>query len=335
MEIILALMLIVPLVNAQCYTCSDTGKIICNNCQGSGRIPTGEPIETCEYCRGLGFIQPTISKKSGFAQIGNREVFVSGTFENDQAVGVYAVATAEVFGDASTYSSTSDSTYFPPNEEIVVTIVVTDIPLSDWNEISKFGNLQTNIYISESDSLVCPLCDGEGIITQKIACSYCDGIGFVDCPDCSLNLGLGDESGITIIGIVAIIGLALGSFVLIKRKQTSESDLRKVSFYEFQNWVVEKFSGKSSSIRDSRIGIDGYTLDGEPIQIKQSDSIGKNEVYKFANELSKKKSRYGIIVAFSFKDDVFEGIIGAKQHYRLEIKPLTVKELIQGKNFSP
>ncbi len=331
-EIAFVLMFFVSLVNGQCYTCSDTGKIVCNNCQGSGKIPASTPIETCEYCRGLGFVQPTISKKSAFSQLGNMEVYVSGTFENDQAVGVYGIATAEVMSETSTFSSESDRTYFPPNEEIVVRVVVGDIPIDDWNWISKFGNLDTNIYLSDADPLECPLCGGDGIITPLTTCSICGGIGLVDCPDCDLNLVNSGGEGVTLIGIVAIAGLVIAGTVLIKRKKTSESDLRKVSFYEFQNWVVQKFAGETSSVRDSRFGIDGYTCEGDPIQIKQLDDMGKSEVYKFANELSKKKVRTGIIVAFSFKEDVIEGIIGAKQHYRLEIKTVTIKELIGRKN---
>ena len=324
----LTLMLIVPLVNGQCYTCSDTGEIVCVNCQGRGKIPASEPIEICEYCYGLGFIQPTISKKSAFAQLGDKKVHVSGTFENDQAVGVYGIAVAEVISETATFSSESERIYFPPNEEIVINIAVGDFSIEDWNWISKFGNLETNIYLSDADSLVCPLCDGDGTLTPQITCSICGGTGFVDCPDCNLNLINGGNQNGLIIGMVAIIGVVIIAFILIKRKKTSESNLRKAPFYEFQNWVVQQFSGETSSVRDSRFGIDGYTYDGDPIQIKQSDEVGKNEVYKFANELSKKKSRRGIIVAFSFREDVIEGVIGARQHYRLQIKTITVKELI-------
>ena len=327
----LTLMLIVPIVNGQCYTCLDTGIIVCNNCQGSGRIPTSDPVEVCEYCRGLGVVQPTISKKSAFAQLGDQEVYVWGTFENDQAVGVYGIATAEVRSEISSFSSASNRTYFPPNEEIEVKVVVGDFPIDDWDWISKFGNLETNIYLSDADPLVCPLCDGDGILTPQITCSICGGTGSVDCPDCNLNLINGGDQNELIIGIVAIIGVVIIAFFLIKRKKTSESDLRKVPFYEFQNWVVQQFSGQTSSIRDSRFGIDGYSNDGDPIQIKQSDEVGKNEVYKFANELSKKKSRRGIIVAFSFSEDVIDGVIGARQHYRLDIKTITAKELINRK----
>ena len=57
-------MFIVPIVNGQWYTFSDTEKIVCINCQGSGRIPVSEPIETCEYCRGLGFVQFVVAQDS-------------------------------------------------------------------------------------------------------------------------------------------------------------------------------------------------------------------------------------------------------------------------------
>ena len=327
-----ASMFIVPLVNGQCYTCSDTGKIVCNNCQGSGKIPTSEPIETCEYCRGLGFVQATISKKSAFAVLGPRVVYVSGTFENDQAVGVYGIAVAEVMSETATFSSESERNYFPPNEEILITIIIGDIPTDDFNWISQFGNLETNIYLSETDPLVCPLCDGNVLVAPQITCSICGGTGFVDCPDCNTNLVASGGEGVTLIGVVAIVGLVIVGTVLLKRKKTSESDLRKTSFYDFQNWVIQKVLGEASSIRDSHVGIDGYTQDGDPIEIRQSDSIGKAEVYKFANALSKKKFRRGIIVAFSFNEDVVDGIIGAKQTYRLGIKTITIKELIERKN---
>jgi hypothetical protein len=318
----------VPLVNGQCYTCSDTGEIVCNNCKGSGKIPASEPIEICEYCRGLGVIQATITKKSGFAQLGDEKVHVSGTFENDQAVGVHANVVAEVISEAITFSSESERIFFPPNEEILVNIAVHDFPPDDWNYISKFGNLETNIYISNTDSLVCPLCGGDGILTPLITCSICGGTGSTDCPDCDLNLVASGGEGVTIIGIFAIIGLIITGTVLIKRNKTSENDLRKMSSYEFKNWIIQKLSGRTSEVRDSRVGIDGFNSDGDPIQIKQSDNIGKSEVYKFAIELSKKKLRRGIIVAFSFDENAVEGIIGARQNFRIIIRTLTTKELL-------
>lgn len=322
------------LVYGQCDTCSDTGKIVCNNCQGRGEIPASEPIEYCEYCRGQGIIQPTITKKSGAAQLGYQEVYVSGYFENDESVGVYASATAEVTSENTIFSSESERTYFPPNEEITVTVTVGDFPKDDWTYISKFGNLKTNIYISTSDSLICPSCGGDGILTPMLTCSICGGTGYIDCPDCTTNTLSGGIEGLTIIGIVAIIGLVIGSFILIKRNKISEENLRKMSLFEFKNWIIEKLAGKNSEIRDSRVGIDGFSSEGIPIHIKKSDKIEKIEIYKFANELSKKKLRRGIIVAFNFDEKAIEGIISARQNLRVFIKTVTVKELIDRVNLA-
>ena len=82
--------------------------------------------------------------------------------------------------ESSIFSSESDRTYFPPNKEIMVTIVISDIPINDWNWICKFGNLETIIYLSETDTLFCPLCDGVGIVTPQKFCSICSSTGFVD-----------------------------------------------------------------------------------------------------------------------------------------------------------
>ena len=316
------------LVYGQCYTCSDTGKIVCSNCQGSGKIPATEPVEYCEYCGGSGTIRPTITKKSGFSQLGYEEVYISGIFENDESVGVYATATAEVESESSVFSDQSERIYFAPNEEVTVTIVLRDFPEDDWNYITKFGNLQTNIYISSSDSLVCPLCGGDGIITPLLTCSICEGTGFTDCPDCSTNTLSGGIQGVTIIGIVAIVGLVIGSFFIIKRKKISEETLRKMSSIEFKNWIIEKLAGKNPDTKDARVGIDGFSAEGIPIYIKQSSSIEQIEIFRFANELSKKKLRRGIIVAFNFDEKAIEGIISARKNLRVFIKTITVKELI-------
>jgi len=49
----------------------------------------------------------------------------------------------------------------------------------------------------------------------------------------------------------------------------------------FQNWVVEKFRGCASPRRMHDMGIDGYDYKNTPIQVKQSDIIGRNVVENF------------------------------------------------------
>jgi len=112
----------------------------------------------------------------------------------------------------------------------------------------------------------------------------------------------------------------------------SENDLRKLPPFEFQNWVVQRFFGRVSSRKSSDMGIDGYTFEGYPIQVKQSDDIGRNVVDNFETAMRRRKAKNGIIVAFSFGKGAYEEIARAKLHDALEIKAVTVKELIENKN---
>jgi len=129
------------------------------------------------------------------------------------------------------------------------------------------------------------------------------------------------------VGIAAAVIIA--AVVIVKRKKVTEKDLRKLPPSEFQNWVVQRFSGKVSSQQGSYMGIDGYTVEGYPIQAKQLDNVGSNIVDSFATAIGRSKAKTGVIVAFSFGNDVIRGIVRAKLHYGLEIKTVTVKELIE------
>lgn len=48
----------------------------------------------------------------------------------------------------------------------------------------------------------------------------------------------------------------------------------------------------------------------------------------FAAALARSKARNGTIIAFSFGKDAYEGVMKARINYRLEIKTLTIKELL-------
>lgn len=80
------------------------------------------------------------------------------------------------------------------------------------------------------------------------------------------------------------------------------------------------------------MGIDGITLDGIPIQVKQSENVGRNVVDNFETALrryypSTKKILKGIIVAFSFTKGAYEEVHRAKIEDNIEINLITVEEL--------
>jgi len=108
----------------------------------------------------------------------------------------------------------------------------------------------------------------------------------------------------------------------------SEIELRKLPPFEFQNWVVQRLFGRVSARKTSDMGIDGYTFEGYPIQVKQSKNIGRNVVDNFETAMRRKKARKGVIVAFSFGRGANEEIARAKLHDNLDIKAITVKDLL-------
>lgn len=121
------------------------------------------------------------------------------------------------------------------------------------------------------------------------------------------------------IGNVEIIGLP-----------TTIQALRDLKPFEFQNWVIrERFNGAVGPKGGDK-GIDGYSfMLHEPIQVKQSDQIGRNVVDNFVAAMRRAKKRRGYIVAFSFGKGAYEEAAAVKhRNGGLEIILLTVEELL-------
>ncbi|MCP8304180.1 MAG: restriction endonuclease [archaeon] len=110
----------------------------------------------------------------------------------------------------------------------------------------------------------------------------------------------------------------------------TEDDLRKIQPFEFQNWVCKRLFGRISKRKSSDMGIDGYTFEGHPIQVKQSDNVGRNVVDNFETAMRRAKKNIGVIVAFSFSKGAYEEIARAKLHGNLDIRAITIKELLKG-----
>lgn len=109
----------------------------------------------------------------------------------------------------------------------------------------------------------------------------------------------------------------------------SEEDLRKIAPFEFQNWVVKRLYGRVTARKSGDMGIDGTTFEGIPIQVKQSDDIGRNVIDNFETAIRRKKKAKGIIVAFSFGKGAYEELARAKLHENLDIKALSINDLLK------
>lgn len=111
--------------------------------------------------------------------------------------------------------------------------------------------------------------------------------------------------------------------------------IKKLVPFEFQNWViVSKFLGKASMRKSGDMGIDGFSpevLGGYPIQVKQSENVGRNVVDNFETAMRRINKKKGYIVAYSFVKNAYEEAARAKNQDGIEIVLRTVEELISGK----
>jgi hypothetical protein len=65
-------------------------------------------------------------------------------------------------------------------------------------------------------------------------------------------------------------------------------DLKRLHHFEFQNWVMEQLFAHVNPTRTGDMGIDGYSIEGTPIQAKQSEDIGRNVVDNFETAIQRK-----------------------------------------------
>ncbi|HEY9412972.1 MAG TPA: DNA methyltransferase [Jiangellaceae bacterium] len=109
----------------------------------------------------------------------------------------------------------------------------------------------------------------------------------------------------------------------------TEDELRMLKPFEFQNWVIQQFFGTASPRKSGDMGIDGYTfMVHDPIQVKQSERVGRNVIDNFETAMRRINKAEGFIVAFSFTRGAREEVARARWEHQLDIKLLTVEQLL-------
>jgi RecJ-like exonuclease len=199
----------------ECPTCHGTRRVVCTNCQGSGKITT---TQTCQTCQGSGVVEPDITRKSmnGYGTLVGLDwvARVEGVFHNEEDVGTYGVARSEVHTVTTTYYHTSARTYLPPHQDVTITIDTPEITFGeDWTY---------TIYLSQADDITCPDCHGTGAISVLSNCPECGGSGWVTCPTCDGSGHVTNQVavGVAIAGVVAVAAVAIVAVAVVKRRKT-------------------------------------------------------------------------------------------------------------------
>lgn len=99
--------------------------------------------------------------------------------------------------------------------------------------------------------------------------------------------------------------------------------------FEFQNWVFQQIQGRVSARLVGDKGVDGHTFDGSPVQVKQSEAVGRNVVDNFLAAILREKKTKGTIVALSFGAGAYEEVARLKNKEGIEVTLKTLKELME------
>ncbi len=141
---------------------------------------------------------------------------------------------------------------------------------------------------------------------------------------------IGIDISPTAVGLMQRRLRKLGAEPQVENIPTSEIDLRTLKPFEFQNWVMQQVSGTPSPKKSGDMGIDGLSfMYHEPIQVKQSESVGRNVVDNFETAVERSGKDVGYIVAFSFTKGAYEEAARAKAAGKAQIVLVTVAELIK------
>ena len=135
---------------------------------------------------------------------------------------------------------------------------------------------------------------------------------------------------------------------IVRDLPKTEAELRKYPPFEFENWAVIALGGIPNKAQVGDMGIDGriYPVSamperrgketGElefmdtwyPIQVKQTDKVGRPDIDAFETAMQRKERKLGYFVGFDFTSDVLFEIDRFRRTTGCEIKPLTVRDIL-------
>jgi DNA modification methylase len=140
----------------------------------------------------------------------------------------------------------------------------------------------------------------------------------------------------------------IGRGFIVRDLPKTEEELRKYPAFEFENWAVVALGGIPNKVQVGDLGIDGriYPVSAMPesrvkenvemdfmdvwypIQVKQTDKVGRPDIDAFETAMQRAKRELGYFVGFEFSHDALFEIDRFRRQSGCEIKPLTVREIL-------
>jgi hypothetical protein len=142
------------------------------------------------------------------------------------------------------------------------------------------------------------------------------------------------------------LGLREGEDFTVRDLPKTEEQLRRMPPFEFQNWAVLALGGIPNRVKVGDLGIDGWLYPAEherpsgrkrdmfegnyyPIQVKQKDKVGRPDIDSFETAMRRDRRTRGYFVGFGYTKDATKEIRRVAREEGLDIRPITVKELVE------
>jgi len=120
--------------------------------------------------------------------------------------------------------------------------------------------------------------------------------------------------------------------IIMENMPTTVEELKAISAYAFQDWVIHKINGVPQSKKSGDAGVDGWTfMEHEPVQVKQQESVGSPLMQQFQSAIRATGNKTGYFYAFSFSKPAYEEVARAETNDGITINLITIRELLEGK----
>ncbi len=140
----------------------------------------------------------------------------------------------------------------------------------------------------------------------------------------------------------------IGRGFVVRDLPRSETELRRIPPFEFENWAVIALGGIGNKAQVGDMGIDGriypvtsmpqqnakatsefdFMDQWYPIQVKQKDKVGRPDVDQFEAVMARENRTKGFFVSFDFTSDALTEISSFFRKSGRVIVPLTVREIL-------
>jgi len=137
----------------------------------------------------------------------------------------------------------------------------------------------------------------------------------------------------------------LGRGFVVRDLPQTEQQLRKMPPFEFENWAVIALGGIPNKVQVGDMGLDGriypvsaiptvkadslgFMDDWYPVQVKQKDKAGRQDIDLFETAMNRAGRKKGFFVAFGYTSDAKTEIQRYFTRDKCVIVALTVREIL-------